>query len=101
MAASNSVLEELHGLVAQAFIAKVQTRTIESVGKDGEVREVTVEPTAAELAAAVTFLKANNITAAPEEGGALDELTRLVEARKSRRRSHVLPDLDDGNPLAH
>lgn len=101
MAANSKLLEELHELVAQAFITKVQSRVIEAVGKDGEVREVTVEPTAAELAAAVTFLRANNITAAPEEGGALDELTKLVEARKNRRRSHVLPDLDDGNPLTH
>lgn len=99
MAASDTVLQELHELVARAFVQKVKTRVVEVLGKDGEVHEQTVEPTAAELAAAITFLKNNNITAAPAEDGALSELAQLVEARRARRSRPVLPDFDAQGPL--
>lgn len=98
MAASEKALNELHNAVANVLTHKMSVREVERVVKiDGEEQVVkeTVEPTAAELAAAIAFLKNNNITAVPEEDSALAELQKQVAAARAKRRP-VLPD-----PHAH
>lgn len=54
----------------------------------------TVYPSAAELQAANSFLRDNKITAAPQEGSALDELQQLMQKRRDARakRPAVLAD---------
>lgn len=94
MAASESHLNALHEAVAGILLHKMQVRTVKRIVKvGGEEREVeeTVEPTAAEIAAAITMLKNNNITAVPEEDSALAELQKQVAAARAKRRP-VLPD---------
>jgi hypothetical protein len=59
--------------------------------KGAEVVIDVVRATAAELSVAATFLKNNNITAAPSEDGALGELHTLMEAKR-KRRPLLLPD---------
>lgn len=90
-AADAGALGGLHELVTRAFIRKVQERVVVRVDKEGEQVEEVVEPTAAELAAAVSFLKNNNITCAPSEDNAVGELKKLMDARRLRSRP-VLPD---------
>ena len=89
--ADAGALGGLHELVTRAFIKKVQEREVTRVSKDGEEVTEIVEPSAAELAAAVTFLKNNNITCAPSEDNAVGELKKLMDARRARSRP-VLPD---------
>jgi hypothetical protein len=94
MAASETLLNDLHNMVAKTLAHKMQVREVERVVKvDGEHQVVkeTVEPTAAEIAAAITFLKNNSITAVPEEDSALAELQRQVAAARAKRKP-VLPD---------
>lgn len=50
----------------------------------GEPRTRMVYPSAAELAAANTFLKNNNITASPATNNALDEMRALLAKRQAK-----------------
>jgi hypothetical protein len=78
-------LEQLFNIVTDAFIEKVQGGEQVVVNKDGDEVTIQVKPTAAELAAAVTFLKNNNITATPSDNNALGKLDELVKAREAKR----------------
>jgi hypothetical protein len=89
--ASISQLGGLHDLVTKAFIRKVQGKVVTNVNAVGEAVDEFIEPSAAELAAAVTFLKNNNVTSAPSEDNAIGELQRLMDARRARSKP-VLPD---------
>ena len=94
MAASETLLNNLHNLVATTLSHKMQVREVQRVvkvaGEETVVQE-TVEPTAAEIAAAITFLKNNNITSVPEEDSALAELQKQVAQARAKRKP-VLPD---------
>lgn len=94
--ADAGVLGGLHELVTRAFIKKVQERIVVKTGREGETFEEVVEPSAAELAAAVTFLKNNNITCAPSEDNAVGELRKLMDARRARARPALPDTLADG-----
>ena len=98
MTASSTVLEQLHTLVTEAFIEKVRGGVQEVVNKEGDVVEIAVKPTAAELAAAVTFLKNNNITSSPTDDSKLQELQKLTEARLAKRRERMSAQLGDALP---
>lgn len=53
------------------------------------------EATAAEVAAAISFLKNNNITCAPGEDSALNDLSKMMEARRSKRAGKpIVAELD-------
>ncbi len=79
--ASEAELGELHGTIARTLTQVVQVREIEVDGK------VTVlEPSAAHVMAAITFLKNNNITADAEANQDLAELNKkLAERRKQKK----------------
>jgi ABC-type uncharacterized transport system substrate-binding protein len=89
--ANEELLGKLHSLVTNTFIHKVQVRAVTRMDKDGNAVEETIEPSSSDLAAAVAFLKNNNITCAPNDDNALGELQKLMDARNARRRP-VLPD---------
>lgn len=94
MAASEESLSSLHDAVARVLTHKMQVRDVQrvvKVGGEDTLVDETVEPTAAELAAAITFLKNNNITAVPDEDSALGELRSIMEKRRAKR-PPALPD---------
>lgn len=74
--ASESKLGELHGLIADHMVGKLE---------DGEM-------SAAELAVAVKFLKDNSITVDPELNKALND---MEQALKNRRRTMTSKDQAD------
>jgi hypothetical protein len=69
MAASDLQLGELHGLVARSLTARLE---------GGEF-------TAAELGAAISFLKNNNITADASDNAELKELSATLAARRRKK----------------
>lgn len=100
MAPDSTKLNNLFDLVTDAFIDKVRGGEQTIVNKDGDEVTVQLKPTAAELAAAVTFLKNNNITATPADDNKLGELEAMVKERAERRRARmsraVAADMPDG-----
>lgn len=100
MAPDSTKLNNLFDLVTDAFIDKVRGGEQTIVNKEGAEVTVQLKPTAAELAAAVTFLKNNNITATPADDNKLGELEAMVKERAERRRARmsraVAADMPDG-----
>ena len=86
MKASVERLGKLHGLVTEALIEAVQ-------GEDSE--EGRVPASAAVLAVAIGFLKANSITADAEKDPGLDRLRTTLAARRKKPLT-----LEDGEALA-
>ena len=80
MAASESVLGELHEQVAKALSEQVQGYQVET---DEGVKEV--KPSPALLGAAIAFLKNNNITADASDNAALRELGEALAARRKKK----------------
>lgn len=77
MAATDKALGELHAAVARALVRAIDGYT----DADGN----RINPTAAELGAAITFLKNNNITCVATDDNALGELQRKLEERQHGR----------------
>ena len=103
MTASTDDLGAVHQQLAALYKQLLQPREeVIVVGgevlldKDGEPRVRTIYPSAAELAAANSFLKNNNITATPASNDALKELEELMKKRRERAPKPALPD-----PFAH
>lgn len=99
MTASEELLGMLHQAAVATALAMLSPRQVPLMVKGEAVLDdenqpvmITVYPTAAELAAATTLLKNNNITCAPSEGGAVDELQKKLDARRARRGPLVLAD---------
>jgi len=102
MTASTDTLGVVHERLAEVYLEMVSVREEPILNKDGEavLHPKTGEPvmrkvfpTAAELAAANAFLKANNITAVVGNSSALDELQRkLAEKRQAGRNRPALAD---------
>lgn len=89
MAASDAILKELHEAVAQELLAIVRNG-VPVYDKEGE--EVgTRKATAAELGAAISFLKNNSITADLDDSDATRELREALEKRRSKLKP-VMPD---------
>lgn len=74
MAATDKVLGDLHEAVARALIRAIESR----VDGDG----IPIYPSAAELGAAITFLKNNNVTCVPTDDNALGELQKKLEQKQ-------------------
>jgi hypothetical protein len=87
MAANEDTLSDLHNALAQELTTRVRGVEI----KDDEGKLTVVRASAAELSVAATFLKNNNVTSAPNEDGAVSELTKMMAAKRARR-APVLPD---------
>ena len=89
MSASETILKELHAELATQLLDIVRNG-VPLFDKEGT--EVgTRKATAAELAVAVTFLKANDITANLDDSDATKELREALEARRKRAKP-VMPD---------
>jgi len=98
-AATAESLGELHQMLADTYKQMIAPREMPIMVKgeplldeDGNVRTYTMYPTAAETAAAATFLKNNNIVAPTGNTDALAELAELMEKRKSVKLRPVLTD---------
>lgn len=78
--ASEDALGELHGEVARTLTEIVRVR------KDGDSLIV---PGAAHIAAAIAFLKNNNITADASSNAELDELNRTLKERRARGKGRL------------
>lgn len=85
MTADLKTLQALHQRLAESFLELTRVREVTKTDKDGNTYEETVYPTAAELSAAATFLKNNNITAAPETDPGLDALRQQLAERRRKR----------------
>lgn len=89
MAASETVLGEVHELLAQDFVNMLRNGITEIVkqgsGENATEVEVTRRPTAAERAVMVSFLKNNNVTSTPAEDSALAEMQALMAARRAKK----------------
>ena len=89
MAASDTLLKELHAELA-AQLLDIVRNGVPVFNKEGD--EVgTRKATAAELAVAVAFLKANDITADLNDSDATKELRDALEARRKKAKP-VMPD---------
>ncbi len=76
MAATDNALQELHAQIARSLTAAVTPQ---------EVEGTVIPPSAAHLAAAITFLKNNNITASPTGNKALTDLADALAARRKKK----------------
>lgn len=76
MAATDNELQELHAQVARSLTAAITPQ---------EVEGVVIPPSAAHIAAAITFLKNNSITASPQGNKALTDLADQLAARRKKR----------------
>jgi hypothetical protein len=82
MAATDNALQELHAQIARSLTEAV--KPIDVVDEEtGTVK--TLPPSAAHLAAAITFLKNNNITASPTSNKALSDLSDALAARRKKK----------------
>ena len=79
--ASETALGELHGAVAVALTEIVQGIRDEN----GRL----IPAGAAHIAAAIAFLKNNNITADASSNAELDELTRTLKERRARGKGRL------------
>lgn len=95
--ASDSVLGLIHTLTAEWAISllKGESKTAVVNKETGEVTEVTLRPSAADIAVIRAFLKDNNITCVPSDDNALGKLQRELESKQNKRTPPVLPKLDD------
>jgi len=73
--ATEAALSALHGVVAQELTRRI----------------VQSEATAADLGAAIKFLKDNDITASIEDNAALSELKQQLDQRLAKRQAVTLP----------
>ena len=89
MAASDSTLKELHTVLAEQLLDMIQNG-VPVFDKEG-TEAGTRKATAAELAVAVTFLKANDITANLDDSDATKALREALEARRKKAKP-VMPD---------
>ena len=96
MAASDAILKELHAELAAQLLDIVRNGVpvFDKEGNEGGTRKAT----AAELAVAVTFLKANDITADLDDNDATKALREALEARRKRSKP-VMPDFLADHPL--
>jgi hypothetical protein len=101
MTAPVDALGDIHAQLAETYKRMISPReeVIFVKGEPllddaGQPVTQTVYPSAAELQAANAFLRDNKITAAPQEGSALDELQQLMQKRHDARakRPAVLAD---------
>jgi hypothetical protein len=104
--ASTDELGDIHASLTATYKRLISPREEVMVVKGevllddlGNPRTITVYPTAAELQAANAFLRDNKITAAAPEGSALDELHKLAEKRRSKRRDIVADPYANLPPL--
>lgn len=81
MAATDNALQELHAQIARSLTDAV--KPIETTDEHGNV--AVIPPSAAHLAAAITFLKNNNITASPTSNKALSDLSDALAARRKKK----------------
>lgn len=81
MAATENALQDLHAQIARSLTEAVKPQEV--TDEDGAVR--VLPPSAAHLAAAITFLKNNNITASPSTNKALAELSDALAARRKKK----------------
>lgn len=90
--ATENDLGALHALVAKALKAKV----ISPLFVEGEAVAGTegLGASASDLAAAITFLKNNNITADPDQNSDLAELKTALEARRKNSKLSLLANQD-------
>ena len=72
--ATTAKLGELHGAVADALTSSMRGAELE----DGTV----LQPSAAHIMAAITFLKANNITADPDSNTGVQALADQLRQRR-------------------
>ena len=89
MAASDAILKELHAELA-AQLLDIVRNGVPMFDKEGN-EAGTRKATAAELAVAVTFLKANDITANLDDSDATKALREALEARRKKAKP-VMPD---------
>lgn len=89
MSASEAILKELHAELATQLLDIVRNG-VPLFDKEG-AELGTRKATAAELAVAVTFLKANDITANLDDTDATKSLREALEARRKRAKP-VMPD---------
>ena len=108
MAASEELLGMIHEATARTFAQMVQPRQapVMKAGEpvldeEGQPIMMTVYPTAAELAAATTFLKNNSITCKPGEDSAVAELEAAMNKRREKRQALLLPDHLASGPGVH
>ena len=87
MAANETTLSTLHEVLARDLIDRING--VEVTDDEGKV--TVLRASAAELSVAATFLKNNNVTSAPDENGAVSELTKMMKAKRERR-PLILPD---------
>lgn len=89
MSASEAILKELHAELATQLLDVVRNGVpvFDKEGNEGGTRKAT----AAELAVAVAFLKANDITADLNDSDATKELRDALEARRKKAKP-VMPD---------
>lgn len=89
MAASDTILKELHAQLAHELLDIVRNG-VPVFDKEGNERG-TRKATAAELSVAVAFLKNNEITADLNDSDATRELREALEARR-KKKAPVMPD---------
>lgn len=77
---THDALSQLHQDLATELSARIKGVEITV---DGQPQ--TLRASAAELSVAATFLKNNNITAAPSEDGAVADLQKMMDAKRKRR----------------
>jgi hypothetical protein len=90
--ASEAALGDLHAAVAVALTDAITPRN------DSEGNPVV--PAAAILAAAITFLKNNSITADPETNEGLQEVSRQLAARRKDAKGALSDNLKAADRLA-
>lgn len=98
MSASESILKELHAELATQLLDIVRNG-VPMFDKEGD-EAGTRKATAAELAVAVAFLKANDITANLDDTDATRALREALEARRKRAKP-VMPDFLSDNGGMH
>ncbi len=92
--ATSELLKELHHATAVGLldIIKNGVPVFDKEGNEGGTRKAT----AAELAVAVTFLKANDITANLDDSDATKALREALEARRKKAKPVMQDFLSDG-----
>jgi hypothetical protein len=97
MATNETILSDLHGALAQELANRIRGVTI--VDEEGQSK--VVRASAAELSVAATFLKNNNVTSAPDEDGAVSELSKMMAAKRARRAPIMQDTLEAMPPGMH
>ena len=76
-------LNALHGTVARVLRSQLE-ETVSITGEDGEESEVMIAPPAV-LAAAIKFLKDNDITTSIEDDENMSELEDMLKEKRKKR----------------